>query len=159
MPPAASKVRVYLPATMADLATLTSARVLRSSAPGHCVTPALQSIDPGSDRDEWEFEAFCDAAAASLALLTVAVPRRVVVSVDVDPAVLAPHPDAGTTAVLLGADVPLAAVAAVHVDGVDAVPRVAAVLAGEPADILDDVALEWYDPAEVAGLLGQTDPR
>jgi hypothetical protein len=159
MTAAGPRVRVYLPATMAELAVLASARVLRPSALAYSVTPALQSIDPGSHRDEWEFEAFCDAAAASLALLDAAVPRRVVVSVDVDPAAVAPRPDAGATTVQLGADVPLTAVAAVHVDGLDAVPRVAAVLAGEPSDGLDDVALEWYDPAEIAALLAQTDSR
>lgn len=159
MTAAGPRVRVYLPATMAELATLASARVLRPSALGYCVTPALQRIDPGAERDEWEFEAFCDAAAASIALIEATVPRRVVVSVDVDPAVLAPRPNAGTTAVQLGDDVPLSAVAAVHVDGLDAVPHVAAVLAGEPPDSLDEVALEWYDPAEIAALVGQTDAR
>lgn len=166
-------VRVYVPATMDDLAAFAATGELGAVRRAHAVTPAVQADDPDSETDEWEFAAFLDAVAASLGLLAPESPaRRVVVSVDVDPSQVSAPVGSGAAAEAGGAGaggragddhpasvveltgvIGLAAVAAVHVDGTEAVPAVRAVLAGAPASTLDDVALEWYAPTEVPDLL------
>lgn len=148
------RVRLYVPATMDDLAVLVSTAELTPRGGVRAVTAAVRAADPDGDLDDWEFSAFSDAAQASLALLAGAgsgagAPRRVVVSADVDES----HVVTDDSGVRFTGVVPLTAVAAVHVDGVDAEPAVRAVVAGEPAARLDDVALEWYSPSEVPDLL------
>jgi len=148
------KVRVYLPASYRDLTTLVATGSFHPRAPGHAVTSALKAAEPDGDLDEWEFLAFLDAGQSSLALLEAdATPRRVVLSADLDAAEVHEHPRAGASGVVLAGDVATGAVAAVHVDGVDAEPAVRAVLSGAPPGTLDDFALEWFGPDEVADLL------
>jgi hypothetical protein len=150
----AGSVRVYLPASLNDLSTLTTTGSLRPRAPGQAVTAALRAAEPDGDIDEWEFLAFLAAAQASLGLLEAeGSPRRVVVSADIDPSQVREVAHAGAGDVQLGGDVEFSEVAAVHVDGPEAEPTVSAVLSGAHPDSLDDVALEWYSPSEVADLL------
>lgn len=152
-------VRVYLPATIDDLAALVSSGELPVRALAHAVTAAVRADDPEADLDDWEFQAFCDAAASSLSLLDSSVPaRRVVVSADVDEDQVldAPRTDSADlplSAVQVVGAVSVSAVAAVHVDGREAEVAVAATLDGAGTSVLDDVALEWYAPDEVARLL------
>lgn len=147
-----TRVRVYLPAVLADLGQLVTAGALQPRAGGRAVTPALRDQEPGLSMDEWEFLAFTDAADASLALLQPGDlgARRVVVSADLDP--LTVQPKEGAAVAVIG-DVSRAAVAAVHVDGPDAVEQVTRVLEGEASASLDDLALEWYDPSEIDQLV------
>ena len=112
-----------------------------------------------------------EAARASLRLLSVefglgedATPaRRVVVAADLDDVTLRPDLDDG--AVRLRGPVELSAIAAVHVDAVDAEFAVrqaagaidAADLGDLDAEFLigeaEDHELAWYDPSEVAFLV------
>lgn len=141
-------VRVYLPVTWADLA---AAGTMSTHGTGHAVTAAVRDADPDGDVEDWEFAAFLDACASALGLLAGARPsRRVVVAVDLDASVV--RPVSGSTVAVPGV-VDVADVAAVHLDGEQAEPVVAAVLAGASADLLDDVALEWYHRDEIDSLL------
>ncbi|MEH0933804.1 DUF6912 family protein [Micromonospora psammae] len=160
-------VRVYVPATVPMLARL---REQGLSAPeGHAVTPALREWYAEGDEEELEYVAFTRAAQDALRLLRedpAAPRRRVVVSVDLPPAAVArAEGELGSSTVRLTAAVPASAVAALHVDGAEAVDDVAAAaevvaeaLAGDPdaqftVDGAEDHELEWYDPSELDLLL------
>ena len=162
MSPRLPRTRVYLPATTADLATLVDSGSMSTGGTGYAVTPAVRAGSPDGDDDEWEFEAFGDAAAACIALLgpDTSGLRRVVVSVDLDPAdVVAADGSAAAasvpSAVAVPAAVALRSVAAVHVDDENAAAALAEVLDGGPASLLDDMALDWFDGSEVEALVDQ----
>ena len=146
-----------MPATIGALVGLAEGGLLRTGGLGFTVTDAQRAADPHADMDEWEFQAFLDAAQASLALLSATapdtMPRRVVVSVDVDAVTPESSGSAGASVVALTGEVPLGQVASVHVDGVEAADRVRGVLAGGPMSALDDLALEWFDPSELSAVL------
>ncbi|MFC0007424.1 DUF6912 family protein [Micromonospora siamensis] len=160
-------VRVYVPATVPMLARL-HAEGLRASE-AHAVTRDLREWYAEGDEEELEYVAFTRAAQDALLLLredTSAPRRRVVVSVDL-PAAAVERADGvlGSSLVLLSAPVPAAAVAALHVDGAEAVGDVTAAvdvareaLAGDPdaqftVDSAEDHELEWYDASELELLL------
>ncbi|MBX6357020.1 MAG: hypothetical protein IRZ05_14350 [Micromonosporaceae bacterium] len=162
-------IRVYVPATLPLLTNLRKQREL-SPAPlfAHAVTPALREWYAEGDEEELEYVAFTRAAQAALRLLRydpAAPRRRVVVSADV-PAGEVRQEDAelGSSVVRLVAPVPLAAVAAIHVDAPEAEPDVAAAaevieqaLVGDPdaqftVDSAEDHALAWYDVSELDSL-------
>ena len=162
MPRHQPRARVYLPATSAHLAGLVQSGSMPTGGTGYAVTPAVRAGSPDGDDDEWEFEAFGDAAAACIALLDPATSelRRVVVSVDLDPTdVVAAggSPAAASTpsAVAVPAQVARASVAAVHVDDEHAAAALSRVLDGGSASLLDDVALDWFDASEVEALVRQ----
>ncbi|MBB6350797.1 DUF6912 family protein [Nonomuraea muscovyensis] len=165
-------MRVYLPCTLPALARVVEAGEL-GPAPltGYAVTPALIEWYASGDTEELEYVALTEAARASLRLLADgdggAVPRRVVVVAEV--------PDSDLTAgaeladrgrVRVDRPVPLAKVAAVHVDDLSAVPDVMAAMDALPAaDKGDDDArftvdgaeaheLMWYATQEIPDLLG-----
>ena len=141
-------VRVYLPLVWGDLRATGE---IHTRGRGFAVTPTVRDADPTGDLDDWEFAAFSDATQACLALLDGTPPsRRVVVSADIDAARISVM-DGSRVAVPDA--VPWTQVAAVHLDGEDAEPTVAAVVAGAPGDTLDDVALEWFHPSEIPALL------
>ncbi|MCM0676822.1 hypothetical protein NCC78_19335 [Micromonospora phytophila] len=157
------RVRVYVPATVPMLTLLRGEGLPAASA--HAVTPALREWYAEGDEEELEYVAFTRAAQDALQLLRAdpAAPRRrVVVSVDL-PAAAVGRGDGelGSSLVELAAPVPVAAVAAIHVDGADAVEDVAAAaqvvteaLAGDPdaqfaVDGAEDHELEWYDVSEL----------
>ncbi len=160
-------VRVYLPATVPMLARLSEHGL--DAAQAHAVTPALREWYAEGDEEELEYVAFTRAAQDALQLIRHdpdAPRRRVVISADLPASAL----DRGTgewgsSVVELRQPVPGAAVAAIHVDGTDAVPDVAAAadvvaqaLAGDPdaqftVDGTEDHELEWYDPSELEVLL------
>ncbi|QDY06667.1 hypothetical protein FJK98_05315 [Micromonospora sp. HM134] len=155
-------VRVYVPATVPMLALLRE-RGLPASG-GHAVTPGLREWYAEGDEEELEYVAFTRAAQDALQLLREdadAPRRRVVVSVDLPAgAVGRGDGELGSSGVDLDGPLPASAVAALHVDGTEAVGDVAAAvdvvveaLAGDPdaqftVDGVEDHELEWYDPSE-----------
>jgi hypothetical protein len=161
--------RVYLPATMSQLAALRERGELTAPTEVHTVTPTLREWYAEGDEEELEYVAFTRAAQGALRLLRhdpKAPRRRVVVSADVPAGALRrADQDLGSSLVGIGYAVPLNAVAAIHVDGVAAEFDVAAAAevveeaaAGDPdaqftVDGAEDHELEWYDPSELDRLL------
>ncbi|WP_156756689.1 DUF6912 family protein [Actinokineospora pegani] len=164
-------MRVYLPATVSMLRTLSASGELAAiSGTAFALTPALrESYATGGD-EELEYAAMNDAARASLRLLRTeadtdpeTLMRRAVVSADVDGAQL--RPDLDHSVVRLAGPVPLKAVAAIHFDTAeaeDAVRAAAAVV--DAADLGDpdaeftlgdaeDHELAWYAVQELPFLL------
>ena len=157
-------IRVYIPATVPMLGRLRRERSLDVTG-AHAVTADLREWYAEGDEEELEYIAFTRAAQAALQLLRAdgAAPRRrVVVSADL-PAEVVQRADRelGSSTVRLTAPVRLRDVAAIHVDGVEAVADVAAAadvveeaLAGDPdaqftVDSAEDHELEWYDVSEL----------
>lgn len=166
---AAAVSRVYLPATLALIGRLRGeAYTLPGEVSAHAVTPELREWYSDGDEEELEYVAFTRAAQAALILLLHdpdAPRRRVVIAVDI-PAAQTVRVDAelGSSAVRVDAAIRLDDVAAVHVDGANAEPAVAAAVAvvlaaagDEDAqftvDAVEDYELEWYDPSELDQLL------
>ncbi|BCJ33345.1 hypothetical protein Athai_08480 [Actinocatenispora thailandica] len=163
-----ASIRVYLPATLPLLARLHADGALPALT-GHAVTGPLREWYAEGDDEELEYVAFTRAAQSALALLAgdpSAPRRRVVVSVDLPPSQARPAgAELGDSEVTVTGSVPLAAVAALHVDGVDAEPAVAAaaevIVAAASGDAdaqfvvdgAEDHELEWYDVSELADLV------
>lgn len=134
----------------------------------HAVTPALREWYAEGDEEELEYVAFTRAAQGALRLLRhdpAAPRRRVVVSADVPAAAVTREDrELGSSEVRLAGPVPLAAVAAIHIDSESAADDVAAAaevveeaLAGDPdaqftVDGAEDHELEWYDVSELETL-------
>jgi hypothetical protein len=162
-------VRVYLPATMPVLAALREAGSFPPTPEAHAVTAMLREWYSEGDDEELEYVAFTRAAQGALRLLRqapAAPRRRVVVSVDLPAgAVRGVDQELGSSLVGVSSAVPLSAVAAIHVDGVEAEDDVAAAAdvveeaaAGDPdaqftVDGAEDHELEWYDPTELDRLV------
>lgn len=161
-------MRAYLPATSTQLRELLDAGVLAAPLTAFAVTPALREWYVDDDVEELEYAASTEAARASLRLLdadTAAARRRVVVAVDVPEAEVRVRDDLDRGVVQLLADVPLAAVASVHIDDSDAEATVSAAAAaivaadlGDPAsqELVDDAEgheLSWYASQEIGPLL------
>jgi hypothetical protein len=164
--PITDLVRVYVPATVPQLAVLRADGQLGTGPMvAHAVTPALREWYAEGDEEELEYVAFTRAAQAALQLLRhdpAAPRRRVVVSADVSSTALVREDvELGSSAVRLPQPVSLKEVAAVHVDGTDAAEAVAAAadvveeaLAGDPdaqfiVDGAEDHQLEWYAVSEL----------
>ena len=164
-------MRVYIPATIAMLRKLSESGELTAlSGTAFAVTPAFrESYATGGD-EELEYAAMLDASRASLRLLAAelaedpkAMPRRVVVSADVEDVQL--RPDLDFAVVRLAGPVSLREVAAVHVDTEEAEKAVrAASEVIDKADLGDpdaeftlgdaeDHELSWYAPQELPFLL------
>jgi len=164
-------MRVYVPATWPMLARMVkNGRLDPMGGTAFALTPKLRESYVAGDEEELEYAAMAEAARASLRLLGVEfglgeddVPaRRVVVAADVE-ATLRPDLDDG--AVRIAGGVPMAAVAAVHVDTEEAEYAVrqaaGAVDAADMGDLdaefligeAQDHELAWYDPSEVAFLV------
>ncbi|GHJ56475.1 hypothetical protein Nm8I071_57820 [Nonomuraea sp. TT08I-71] len=160
-------VRVYVPATVPMLARLHEEGLAGGEA--HAVTPELREWYAEGDEEELEYVAFTRAAQEALLLLRAdpgAPRRRVVVSVDLPArAVGRIGGELGSSVVGLSGPVPVKSVAAIHVDGAEAVEDVAAAAevvaeaqAGDPdaqftVDGAEDHELEWYDVSELDLLL------
>ncbi|MFE9808146.1 DUF6912 family protein [Streptomyces sp. NPDC005548] len=169
-------MRVYVPLTLSGLAEAYRTGELEAGPfAAYAVTPALREWYVSDDMEELEYAALNRAALASLRLVAVdpeAVRRRVVVAVDVPDRAAAVDPDRGLDPAALGEvrvsqAVPLAKVAAVHVDAPDAEKDVtAAAEALGAADMGDDDAqfvvdgaedheLLWFARQEIPNLVGQ----
>jgi hypothetical protein len=168
--PITELVRVYVPATVPMLAALRAKGQLGDGpVVAHAVTPALREWYAEGDEEELEYVAFTRAAQGALQLLrhdTTAPRRRVVVSADVAAtAIVREDVELGSSTVRLPQPVSLHEVAAIHVDGTDAAPEVAAAadvveeaLAGDPdaqftVDGAEDHELEWYAVTELDELI------
>lgn len=159
--------RVYLPATTTMLTALVADGELRPpSGTGFAVTAAVREEYTADDDDQLAEVAMGEAALASLRLLSAdpeATPRRVVVSVDVEP--VTERPDLDAAVVRVPVPVPGTAVAAVHIDLAEAEADVrraaelidAADLGDQDAELAvgdaEDHPLAWYAPQEVPFLL------
>jgi hypothetical protein len=160
-------VRVYLPATIGMLRKLVSEGKLQPiGGTGFALTPALRESYVSGSTDELEYAALLDAARASLRLLAddeKELPRRVVLSVDVENATT--RPDLDAPVVKLSGPIVLDEVAAVHVDAEEAEEAVrgaAAVIDAADLGDLDaeftlgeaeDHELAWYGLQELPFLL------
>ncbi|GAA5195046.1 hypothetical protein GCM10023322_60860 [Rugosimonospora acidiphila] len=161
-------IRIYLPATLPDLVELREGRQLLPDGQGglaHAVTPSLREWYTEGDEEELEYVAFTRAAQASLRLLSqapAAPRRRVVISVDLPrPSLGKAIPELGSSEIRLAGPVPLAAVAAIHIDDALAEREVTAAakvieaaMAGDQdaqftVDATEDHELAWYDVSEL----------
>jgi hypothetical protein len=163
-------MRVYLPSTLPRLARDLQAGEIEPVA-AYAVTPALREAYASGDTEELEYVALLAAARASLALLAddpQAPPRRVVLAAEVPDAaaITAEHPAAEhPAAVAVAGPIPIAKLAAAHVDDAEAIQDVAKAVAALPAaDAGDDDAefdvdqaegheLAWYATQELPHLL------
>ncbi len=157
-------MRVYLPCTLPALARAVEAGEL-GPAPmtGYAVTPALTEWYASGDTEELEYVALTEAARASLRMLAAdradgvqAPARRVVIAAEVPDGSL-PHNGADLrekARVQLTAPIPMAKVAAVHIDDLYATGDVKAAVAALPdADQGDDDARFTVDGAEAHELM------
>lgn len=164
--------RVYVPATLPSLRMLKE-RGEWGPAPlqVQTVTPGLREWYAEGDEEELEYVAFTRAAQAALHLLrrdASAPRRRVVVSADVPTeAVRIGDFELGSSAATVTTAIPLADIAAIHVDSDDAEQDIAAAAAnvdeaeaGDPdaqfaVESAEDHELEWYDTSELDDLLAR----
>jgi hypothetical protein len=161
-------VRVYLPATAAELRSLAAEGALPGGLTAFSVTPGLREWYVDDDIEELEYAAMLEAARASLRLLDSdpsAPRRRVVIAVEVPDSSVQVRDDLDRGVVRLSDVVPIADVAAVHVDDPEAVAAVtAAATAIIAADLGDSAAqdrvddaegfeLSWYATQEIGSLL------
>jgi uncharacterized protein DUF6912 len=165
-------VRVYIPATVNMLRALnTKGELAAVGDTAFALTPALRESYATGTAEELEYAAMLEAARASLRLLAseladdpeLTLPRRAVVSADVENITLRPDLDFGV--VRLASPVPMKLVAAVHLDTQDAEPAVrAAAEVVDAADLGDpdadftlgeaeDHELAWYATEELPFLL------
>ncbi len=165
-------MRVYIPATVTMLRALTAKGEMAAVGDtAFALTPALRESYATGTAEELEYAAMTEAARASLRLLAGeladdpegTLPRRAVVSADVEGVTL--RPDLDFAVVRLAAPVPWALVAAVHLDTEDAEPAVRAAAAViDAADLGDpdaeftlgdaeDHELAWYATDELPFLL------
>ncbi|OLF19097.1 DUF6912 family protein [Actinophytocola xanthii] len=165
-------MRVYIPATVSMLRTLTAkGEVAATNDTAFALTPALRESYATGSAEELEYAAMTEAARASLRLLAGemaddaegALPRRAVISADVEGPTL--RPDLDSAVVRLTGPVSLSQVAAVHLDTEDAEPAVrAAAEVIDEADLGDpdaeftlgdaeDHELAWYATEELPFLL------
>lgn len=141
-------VRVYVPATMKDLAALHETGVLVTDS-ACAVTESLRALLPDEDGEGLEHEALLDAAERSvdrLALDPGADPRRVVLAADLPADVISEDPLAGASYVRLRGPVLLVDVVSAHVDDPDIGSDVG-------LQTLTDLDLLWYSAEEFGALL------
>ena len=147
-------MRVYLPSTLPGLAdVLAKGESAPPPLPAFAVTPALRESYASGDDEELEYVAMLAAARQSLRLLDAdqdAPRRRVVLAADVPDAQVSWQAyDDEAAAVVVDTAIPLAAIAAGHVDDLEAVPDVtAAADVVTAADAGDDDASFTVDSAE-----------
>ena len=167
-------MRVYLPLTLPALAELhRTGQTGPAPLTGYAVTPALREWYHSGGEEELEYAALSRAAQAVLRLLAedpAAPRRRVVLAADVAPADAFADPDRALDPEALGEvrlsrPVRLVTAAAVHVDGEEAEPDVAAAVKALDAaaqgdedarlavDGAADHELLWYGIQEIDGLL------
>ncbi len=161
-------MRVYLPATLADVQRLIDdGQWMPLGGTGFGVTPALREAYTSGDDEELGEVALAEAARASLRLLSAQdseLPlRRVVIVTERGDAV--PRPDLDDAVVKISGPVSLAQVVSVQVDGAAAEPAVrgavevidAADLGDEDAELAvgdaQDHDLAWYATQELPFLL------
>lgn len=161
-------MRVYLPSTTSELTRLRDGETLAGPRSATAVTPALREWYVDTDLEELEYAAVLEAARLSLRMIDAdpwAARRRVVIAVDVSDTAVEPDPGSGRAAVQITADVGMAGVLSLLVDGADAEPAVVAAtavvieadLGSDDAQFVVDGAeayeLSWYASQELGSLL------
>jgi hypothetical protein len=147
-------MRVFLPSTLPALATdLRAGQVGPGPLAGFAVTPALREAYASGDTEELEYAALTEAARASLRMLAAdpaAPSRRVVLAAEIPPEQVSWDARDGEPArVVIGAAVPLARLAAAHVDNPEAGADVRLAAEALPAaDAGDEDASFAVDGAE-----------
>src|SRR6185369_9179384 len=123
-------VRVYVPATLTDVASVRDTGEFTPTRALHAVTPSLREWYAEGDEEELEYVAFTRAAQDSLWLLRedpTAPRRRVVLSVDLTASVVrASEGPLGSSRAEPPGPIGRDAIVAVHVDGSAAEADVAA---------------------------------
>ncbi len=161
-------MRVFVPATGALLQAWALSGAVQRSGPAHAVTAKLTRWLPSADTEELEYVALTEASESALRLLAAdpgAIPRRVVLAVDVELVVAVDNELPPYSEVTAPQRIPMAQVVSVLVDDADAEDAVgvavealrAADEATELEQLLDDVAeyeLMWFDVCEVPAVLG-----
>ncbi|MGV8967332.1 MAG: DUF6912 family protein [Cellulomonas sp.] len=153
-------MRIYLPATLLDLApTPDGGRLVLGPRRAHAVTPALRALFPDDEDEGLEYAAQLAAADDSLDLLGRTPPaprRRLVLAADVadGDVSLDLDPEVAPSAVQVASPVPWDAIVCGHVDEPAAEPDVAAALTGDDAAVehLDERDLLWYDASELGAI-------
>ena len=167
-------MRVYLPATAADLTVLGAGSssgeapagpfpLELQGRPAHAVTGKLAAQMPDADQDELEWDAFLAASVEAALMLGAApdsAPMRVVLSLDLpDAAVQEPEPAARAELNLPPSSVLISAsrgakLQAIHVDEPETAPLITAFRTdpGAPGALekLVDADLLWYSPTELS---------
>lgn len=161
-------MRIYLPSTTTELATLRDTESLAGPRPATAVTAELREWYSDPELDELEYAALLEAARFSLRLVDAdpsGARRRVVIAAEVPDEAVEPDPRGGRASVRLLRNLTLADVVALHVDGADAEPGVSAAtavvieadLGSDDAQFLVDEAdaheLGWYATQELGPLL------
>lgn len=145
-------MRVYLPSTVAGLRSLLDSGSVAGPSTAFAVTPGLREWYLDGGIDELEYAAMLEASRASLRLLDLqpdVVSRRVVIAADVPDSSVRVRDDLDRGVVRLSESVPLALIAAVHLDDADAEAAVrAAAGAISAADLGDAAAQDLVDDAE-----------
>ncbi|WP_433786639.1 DUF6912 family protein [Actinomycetospora sp. CA-101289] len=164
-------MRIYVPSTVAGLRRLLDSEQLQPlSGTAFALTPRLRESYAAGDDEELEYAAMTEAARASLRLLSIELAedpetpmRRAVVSADVEDVTL--RPDLDDAVVRVAGPIPMARLAAVHLDLAEAGDAVrAAVAAVDAADLGDPDAefalgeaegheLAWYGVQELPFVL------
>ncbi|MBK7621420.1 MAG: hypothetical protein IPJ14_01795 [Kineosporiaceae bacterium] len=173
-----TRTRVYLPATLATLATAYVSGGFGAGYAAHAVTGAVREWYIEGDLEELEYAALSEAADASLRLLAGELAaearyeyRRVVIAADVAAECVQPVTDASPgrarSAIRLSCTVPLRAMVSVHVDEdapavrsavADAIAALPAADAGDDdaAFVLDEARsheLLWFDVTEIPDVI------
>ena len=147
-------MRVFLPSTLPAVAlALQAGHVGPGPLPGFAVTPALREAYASGDPAELEYAALTEAARASLRMLAgdpAAPSRRVVLAAEIPAEQIQPDPRDGEPArVVLTQAIPVARLAAAHVDDEEAGADVARAAEARPAaDAGDEDARFTVDGAE-----------
>lgn len=164
-----SRVRVYLPTTLAVLAARWPSPLTEPGAVAYAVTPALREWYHDGDLEELEYVALLHASLASLRLIAreplIDGARRVVLAADVADAAVVAAPDVEQAAVRLSVPVTLPMLASAQIDDPAAAGEVAQAArvvdradAGDDdarfvVDGLDDHELQWYAVQEIEFLI------
>ena len=173
-------MRIYLPATSVLLRRLADGvDLVDAPLTAFAVTPGIRDWYQYDDVEELEYAASGQAVRASLRLIDgdpSAARRRVVLAFDVADSSVMVRDDVDRGAVRIAVALTGSALAAIHVDDIDAEPAVARAAANVleadlgstvSQDIVDDAEgfeLAWYAPQELAEALatvenGGADPE